>query len=309
MVELRKYVGFTAPDKSRTFLDYLDYLKRKEGLPLGRAALEGYLSADGRVLFLFDGLDEIFDPEQRREVIKEIAACAEQWPKAHFLVTSRIIGYQDKLLNDAGFDHYTVQDLGAEQIKAFTHRWYALALHDRPQEAEMRCERLLRACTESPSVRQLAGNPMLLTIMAIIGKNQELPRERWEFYDHAAGVLIEHWDVNRFVKNAELDMGKEEKKELLRRLAFRMQGGAGSLAGNYIHRDQLREEFEAFVRERFGEPPGKAARVAQAMINQFRERNFILSLYGANFTASYIAPFSSTSAPRRSYGSSRSRRR
>jgi hypothetical protein len=42
---------------------------------------------------------------------------------------------------------------------------------------------------------------MLLTIMAIIGKNQELPRERWKFYDHAAGVLIHHWDVERHLKD------------------------------------------------------------------------------------------------------------
>ena len=38
----------------------------------------------------------------------------------------------------------------------------------------------MQAFSASPSVRQLTGNPMLLTIMAIIGKHQELPRDRWK---------------------------------------------------------------------------------------------------------------------------------
>ncbi|MCI0553989.1 MAG: HEAT repeat domain-containing protein, partial [Anaerolineae bacterium] len=36
------------------------------------------------------------------------------------------------------------------------------------------------------------------------------------------------------------------------------------------------------LKERYGQPPDRAVKIARVMIDQFRERNFILSLYGAN---------------------------
>jgi hypothetical protein len=126
---------------------------------------------------------------------------------------------------------------------------------------------------------------MLLTIMAIIGKHQELPRERWKLYDHAATVLIQHWDVNKHLKDESIEadfIGEDDKKELLRRLAFRMQGSDGGLAGNYIHQENLQAEFESYLIDRYSQTLPQAKVIANAMIQQFRERNFILSLYGAN---------------------------
>jgi predicted NACHT family NTPase len=124
---------------------------------------------------------------------------------------------------------------------------------------------------------------MLLTIMAIIGQRRELPRERWKLYDHAAAVLIHHWDVERHLRDSRVNapyIGEEEKKELLlRRLAFKMQSGEGGLAGNYIDGDELQRVFEDYLRERFAKHPADATTIARAMIDQFRERNFILSLY------------------------------
>ena len=230
-------------------------------------------------------MDEIFDPEQRERITHQIVGFCNDYPKTRVIVTSRVIGYRRKILTDAGFTHFTLQDLDEKQIETFVSHWYDLAMSDRPDEAKERRERILRSFKESASIRQLAGNPMLLTIMAIIGKHQELPRERWKLYDHAASVLIQHWDVNKHLKDARIDadfIGEDDKKELLRRLAFRMQGGEGGLAGNYIHREQLQAEFESYLRERYAQAPDRAVTIARAMIEQFRERNFILSLYGAN---------------------------
>jgi hypothetical protein len=61
-----------------------------------------------------------------------------------------------------------------------------------------------------------------------------------------------------------------------------MQSGDGGLAGNYIHREHLQDEFESYLKERYSQTPANAKVIAEAMIQQFRERNFILSLYGAN---------------------------
>jgi hypothetical protein len=256
-----------------------------EGWHLNKESLHHYLKTDGRAVVIFDGLDEIFEPEARERVAHRIAGFAEDYPKARVIVTSRVIGYRRKILEDAGFAHFTLQDLDEEQVAAFINQWYSLALSDRPEEAEGRRERIMRSFQESASIRQLAGNPMLLTIMAIIGKHQELPKERWKLYDHAASVLIQHWDINKHLRDRKLTsdlIEEEDKKELLRRLAYRMQSGERGLAANAIHRDQLLAEFEGYLKERYGQTPAEAATTARAIIEQFRERNFILSLYGAN---------------------------
>jgi hypothetical protein len=285
LVELRSYAGLCMDNKCDTFLEYLEYLGKTEGWELSQEGLHEQLKNDGRAIVIFDGLDEIFDPENREKITRQIVGFASKYPKARIVVTSRIIGYRRKILTDTGFAHFTLQDLNEKQVSKFLDRWYALALSDRPDDAKERRERIIRSFKESKSIRQLAGNPMLLTIMAIIGKHQELPRERWKLYDHAASVLIQHWDVNKHLKEKRVQadfIGEEDKKELLRRLAYKMQGSGGGLAGNYIHREQLEEEFEGYLKERYGQKPDHARPISQVMIDQFRERNFILSLYGAN---------------------------
>lgn len=285
LIELRTFAGLSDEGKCETPLEFLEHLGKTEGWSLTQSTLHNYLKDDGRAMVIFDGLDEIFDPKLRETITNQIVGFTNTYPKARVIVTSRILGYRRKILSDAGFNHFTLQDLDEKQVIAFITNWYELAMSERPEEATERSERILKSFADQASIRQLAGNPMLLTIMAIIGKHQELPRERWKLYDHAASVLIQHWDVNKHLKDKRIEadfIGEDDKKELLRRLAFRMQSGEGGLAGNYIHRETLQEEFEKYLKKRYSQMPDRAKVIAEAMIQQFRERNFILSLYGAN---------------------------
>ncbi|MBN1452126.1 MAG: HEAT repeat domain-containing protein, partial [Anaerolineales bacterium] len=285
LIELRTFAGLCAEGKCETPLEFLEHLGKTEGWGLTQTALHNHLKNDGRAVVIFDGLDEIFEPKLRETITNRIVGFTNAYPKARVIVTSRILGYRRRILSNAGFTHFTLQDLDEKQVEAFITKWYQLAMSDRPDEAQERSERILKSFKDSASIRQLAGNPMLLTIMAIIGKHQELPRERWKLYDHAASVLIQHWDVNKHLKDERIEadfIGEDDKKELLRRLAYRMQSGDGGLAGNYIHREGLQAEFESYLKERYSQTPDRAKVIAEAMIQQFRERNFILLLYGAN---------------------------
>ncbi len=283
LVELKRYIAAQDRNLCRTVLDFLHHLGEGQGLGLDQEQLEPYLASGAAALVVFDGLDEVFDPARREEVTREIAGFAARYPQARVLVTSRIIGYKQGPLTDAGFAHYTLQDLDQRQISDFLTSWYSLALHDRPAEAEQGRTRLLAAVGESRSIGELAGNPLLLTILAIIGKHQELPRERWKVYDHAARVLVQHWDVNRQLREQRVAadyIGEDDKREMLRRLAWSMQTTGAGAAGNFVHRDELQQSFEAYLIERYQRDRADAKAVASAMIEQFRERNFILSRYG-----------------------------
>lgn len=247
-VELREFAGLCAEKECKTFLDYFQHLAETEGYSLTKEEVDNYLKKDGKAIIIFDGLDEIFDPKEWERINRMIVGFTLDYPKVRVIVTSRIVGYKRKILDDAGFVHFTLQDFEEEQIETFLDRWYPLVVDK--NEIENRKSRITKALKNSPSIRQLAGNPLLLTILAIIGKHQELPRERWKLYDHATSVLVENWEVNKHLNRSSVDMefiGEDDKKELLMKIAFKMQSGPEGLAGNFIHRKTLQQEIEAYL--------------------------------------------------------------
>jgi hypothetical protein len=284
VVELRAYAD--AQGRWDTFAGFLDCLCRTdEGPGLPEHTLDSYLRENGRAWVVFDGLDELFDLKARETVARQIAGFAARYPKIRVLITSRPIGYPRQILDAAGFVTYSLQDLEKKQIEAFLVQWYQVAYHHDSTQARRRRQRLLDSIDASPSIRELAGNPLLLTILAIIGKGRELPRDRQAVYAHAASVLTYHWDVNRHLSNEHIPadvLDVEDRKNLLRRIARLMQSTRSGLAGNHIDGETLKKEFDAYLINQYAYTPDRAHAIAAAMLRQLRERNFILSLFGAD---------------------------
>ncbi len=42
---------------------------------------------------MFDGLDEVFNPAQREDIINDIIRFTNEYPDVQIIVTSRVIGY------------------------------------------------------------------------------------------------------------------------------------------------------------------------------------------------------------------------
>ncbi|MGW6903774.1 HEAT repeat domain-containing protein [Streptomyces sp. NPDC054940] len=285
VVELREYAAGEWRD--RTFEDFLKHLHGTKGMAPPVAVTERLL-AEGRAVVVFDGLDELFDPAAREQVGHRIADFAGRYGDAgvRVVVTSRVIGYRRGVLERAGFAHYMIQDLSREQIGWFAGHWYATGYPNDEERAARLCRRLTDAVGYSRSVGELAGNPLLLTILAIIGRRRELPRDRQGVYRHAVAVLVAHWDEHAKNLRAPTDvealsyLGDEDRHELLRLVARRMQDGDGGIAGNHIHQDELLDTFKEYLREQYELPVAQAVSAARTMVRQFRERNFILSHYG-----------------------------
>ncbi|MFF7626915.1 HEAT repeat domain-containing protein [Streptomyces cyaneofuscatus] len=285
MVELRQY----ADDRWRHsgFEDFLDHRHSDFGLGVPPSVRERLL-AEGRAWVVFEGLDEIFDPQVRAEATDRMAAFSDRWPAARITVTSRVIGYQRAVLDGAGFAHFKVQDLDEERISAFLDRWYRSALADDPLRAKELAQRMTSATENSRPLEEMAGNPLLLTILAIIGSRRALPNNRREAYEQAVAVLVEHWDRTAKLLTvpsapaaaAVLDaLGPPERLELLRLLASRMQEGHSGIAGNHLHVRDLEGAFGDYLGQR-GVPRVQAVPAARAMVTQLHERNFILAHYG-----------------------------
>jgi hypothetical protein len=93
-------------------------------------------------------------------------------------------------------------------------------------------------------------------------------------------VLLYHWDVDHKRLNLPMDaIGRREKQEMLRAIAYEMQAGEDGLKGNIISADRLTQILTNYLRDQgFSEPREKANR----LIQQLRERNFILCYRGAD---------------------------
>ncbi len=284
LVELCNYVGGKIQNSPyRNFVEYFHHLGITEKYGLNHLQLKEYLKTRPS-LVIFDGLDEIFDPRARENVTREIIGFAGFYPLTRVVVTSRVIGYQGSALRAAEFREYTLQELDENQIHAFAQGWFRLVFTDHPEEVQFRQKRIKDAIQHSPAIRQLAGNPLLLTMIAIIAKHQELPRDRAKLYEHASKVLCYHWDVTgKHIAPSDTPadfMRENDKLELLRYIARRMQSGPKGLAGNFILATELLEEVEKYMAHRWQLQPVNARRVGLAVVNQLRERNFILCLWG-----------------------------
>ncbi|MFW5766461.1 MAG: NACHT domain-containing protein, partial [Coleofasciculus sp.] len=239
----------------------------------------------GNALVMFDGLDEVFDPGKREDVITDIHRFTNNYPDVRVIVTSRVISYKPQRLRDAQFEHFMLQDLEADQIQEFITRWHDLTFTDKADKQRKR-ERLQRAINTSKAIRELAGNPLLLTMMAILNRNQELPRDRPELYNQASRVLLHQWDVERaLVEHQQLEIQTidyKDKQAMLRRVAYQMQAAEKGLAGNLITADELEGILTDYLKTL---DINNSRAVARVMIKQLRERNFILCFMGADYYA------------------------
>ncbi|MFE1744913.1 NACHT domain-containing protein, partial [Coleofasciculus sp. H7-2] len=283
LIELRTYIRNRDSGECK---DFLEFFHKGCGIVcrLNQHELHELLK-DGKVSVMFDGLDEVFDPAKREEVITDIHRFTNDYPKARVIVTSRIIGYKSQRLRDAQFRHFMLQDLEPGQIKDFINRWHELTFTDEADKVRKR-ERLQRAIETSSAIGELAGNPLLLTMMAILNRNQELPRDRPELYNQASRLLLHQWDVEqKLLENPRIDsvtIDYQDKQAMLRQVAYHMQASEKGLAGNLISADDLEKILTDYLKTIEVE---QARTVARLLIEQLRHRNFILCFLGADYYA------------------------
>ncbi|SBT39050.1 HEAT repeat domain-containing protein [Micromonospora auratinigra] len=283
LIELRSYAAHHGDGRCDGLLDYVGH-RHQQGLTgIDQEVLEPYLRQGGQALFLFDGLDEVFDPVQREEVAAQIATFANEYPGVLSVVTSRAAGYQRQTFANAGFDHFTLEDLDDEQITRFLDNWYRYVMPTPPVQAQRQRRQLLDMLRTSRAMHEIAGNPLLLMLMTIVGRSHPLPRNRRRLYAHVTDVLISEWDVTKQLRESHGDvpsLDPQAKRRLLRHLAFWMQFRESGPAGNYIDSDELALIFRDHLVAFYGFGNERALAMAHSMIDKLRRRSFILERYG-----------------------------
>lgn len=265
-------------------LAYLDRAHPQRLLPLYGAPLRE-LYRRGRLLLLFDGLDEISDPELRLrcvELLCELAEPGEAGPRVRILITSRIVGVDRVLsrLSRAGVATFTLQDFSPDQITQFVRTWYARTgeLLGRPQEAEAYAQRLLRLVAENKALAELCARPLLLTLLVLLGRSGELPRTRHHLYGRAVELLAEEWHPT---PHGDLGLDRLGKLAFLRELAGHMVLHPGPHE-NAIEEAALRQFTADFLRLRDPALFDLVESRIDGLIQQLREKNQVLADVGGH---------------------------
>jgi hypothetical protein len=283
LIELRDYVAREAEGRCTDLLSYLAYGGRELGFGFDEGALNHRLGQQPSLLII-DGLDEIFDPQRRRLMVDQIIGLVWRFPKLRLLITSRVAGFDDHPFRMPEFAIATLIDLTAEQIEGFAKAWFAIVFSGDPDAANRARGDLLDAVQRSPQLHAIAGNPMILTIMATVARHRRLGRSRTALYTQALELLCYNWDYKRGLglppDSPLIDLQADDTLLMLRRIAWRMQEVPDGLRANAIGETALREVILNFFEHdwRFDHP--KAGRAAGEMLRRLEERNWVLTLRG-----------------------------
>ncbi len=149
------YVSIGAWRRSRTeLLEYLDQEFSELGVRGAGEILRTEADA-GRVVWLFDGLDEV-DPQDTLSAVKRIAIHVKTFDQCKAVMTSRIFGY--KKPPGAGFKELKLLPLEGE------NRFNLLKNH---LKGERPAEEVLDEIDRNRTLKELAGNPFFLTMIAV----------------------------------------------------------------------------------------------------------------------------------------------
>ena len=202
-----------------------DMALRGEWLPHGSeaadfTALIAKYIAEGKMLLLIDGLDEIGSEADRDHFVDQLRTFADYYPTANIVVSSRPTGFS--LVTRRKFEDFRlikIAPLEPEDIRELCINWNLLVCGDSP-EACSEAESLAKLITGSERILRLARNPLLLTTLLLVKRRVgRLPTKRVELYEEAIRVLLDTWN-RRGHEHHPIDL--DEARYQLAYVAFHM---------------------------------------------------------------------------------------
>jgi formylglycine-generating enzyme required for sulfatase activity/energy-coupling factor transporter ATP-binding protein EcfA2 len=275
LLPLRSLAGRLASDAARSAEQHvhdalLDEIEKLGIYQLSDALTEALVR--GKVLLLFDGLDEV-PPDgaegvaSRIETLEALRAFCRLYPHNSAVITCRTLAFDQELREVIGWQVVHLAPFTMGQIRHFVPAWYrALGGKLQPGQATLLSERLISTIEQSHKLREFATSPLLLTMMAIVLMNKgELPRDRPLLYEAVLELLLGQWDAVRdgqtLGKAIGLpDWGSDRFRRLLDKLSYDAHKAATSEDGRgRLQRGDMYDELIEFFKAARVANPGDAA--------------------------------------------------
>ncbi len=245
----------------------------------------------GHCLVLLDGLDEVTSDSMRRDVFESVKDFVLEFapirpslqPFNRFVFTSRIVGYDADSF--ARYAHYTLEELDNDAIEDFLTKWCpAIERHQsmafqgmKPltplQESQLQTigleqkDDLLNIFDDRPSIKRLAVNPLLLTMLALVQRSKgDLPQRRIALYQIVTRTLLTTWNKEsgrNYIEEISLT------ERILSDLAFQLHGTV-----LFLTEQAIKTVVSRAVREQTGS--GAKARDIQRFIDTIRSSSSLI---------------------------------
>ena len=218
------------------------------GLKITQEELLQFFTLAHSVIVL-DGFDEVADISIREKVVEEICATADRLgAQAHSLqiiVTSRPAAF----VNSPGFPeddwiHLELKDLKRKNIFEYREKWSKI--QDLTPNEDTALDITLREKLAQPHLRDLARNPMQLTILLQLMHVQgtALPDKRTALYEEYMKIFLNREVENKQIAGDHRDLILSIHGHLAWVLQVQAETGQGS---GSITKGELKAEVESFL--------------------------------------------------------------
>jgi predicted NACHT family NTPase len=191
---------------------------------------------EGRALVLLDGLDEVAKADSSR-VIEDIRQFSERFYNNLYVLSCRIATHEFKLEQ---FQEVEISDFDDQQIAVFVTKWFELKNPERT-------ESFLRKLKESPRIRELATNPLLLTLLCLgFEEAGYFSDSRAGLYKESLNVLLKGWDAKRRIDRDIVyrQLTPDRKEDLLSQLAYQTFEQGRYFFGEEIAKQHISQYIE-----------------------------------------------------------------
>ena len=171
------------------------------------------LLTEGKLILLFDGLDEIIQ-EKKEEIIEEIITLSNKYHQNKFFVSTRLSDYHGEL---SEFKEVELMEFSRENSIEFINKWFS------ENKEKGKREKLIYFINEFPQIAEIANNPLLLSLICNVFEfDLEIPSRRTTLYKRCLECLLREWDAQRNFRriSAYSKLDESKKINLLNELAF-----------------------------------------------------------------------------------------
>jgi len=202
LVRLAEFSKAKEQDNELDPVGFIAAVARQDNRPDPEKTLRRELK-QGNCLVLLDGLDEVPPGKPSVELGRCLRLFVRQYRRNRFVITARQIGFDPGPWERLAFNRFEVRPWGREEVKSFLEKWYD-AIHRRASarvrnEGRDHARRLFEAIEENPRVKTIAGNPLMLCILAAMYRGRAaLPLRRADLYGKIAEALLESWETAKF---------------------------------------------------------------------------------------------------------------
>ncbi len=293
IVSLARFADARGRGECSALRDFIDRMMSDRGGEALRQAIAEEAIA-GRVFFLFDGVDEVPGFDRRSAVAQAMEEFIQNHEANRFLVTSRPYGYIP-LQRQA--EHFQLPNFDSEQVADFIRKWQrAFEQFRHPQspnlsDAAKQAEAMITEINSNPKVAELAGNPLMLVIIALIRYEQaRLPQQRVQLYNRAVNTLMDTWNSWRS-QLAGVDLRQQLKiDELVIVWANIAEWTRREKPTGVVHRSELKRRLvEVLVAE--GLDDGKPEATAESYLLAAADRAGLLEERGPDVFAFWHPTF------------------